>query len=167
MNMHVSLLKSFTKNSRKRIISFGSLSLVLTGVSVAVPMLTRRLINVGITEGSAQAIVWSAVGLGVIGISHQLISLLSQSLEIGISQDIIKRLRERLAEDISWLSNDLHSDKPSGYMISRVQNDAQNIGNLIRSLATLGNQILILGASVVLTWVLLKGAVLVPSVSFL
>lgn len=162
MNMNVvSFLISFIRKSRKRIISFLSLSLVLTGASVAVPMITRRLINAGISEGSASTIVWSAVGLGVIGISHQLISLLSQSLEIGISQDIVKQLRERLAEDISWLSNDVHSDKDTGYMISRVQSDAQNIGSLIRSLATLGNQILMLGASVVLTWILLKGAVLV------
>lgn len=154
-------LISFVGKSCNRIMYFLSLSLVLTGASVAVPMLTRRLINAGISEGSASAIVWSAVGLGVIGISHQLISLLSQSLEIGISQDIVKRLRERLAEDISWLSNDVHSNKDSGYMISRVQSDAQNIGSMIRSMATLGNQILMLGASVVLTWILLKGAVLV------
>ncbi|NOQ21940.1 MAG: ATP-binding cassette domain-containing protein [Candidatus Aegiribacteria sp.] len=157
----VSFLLSFFRSSRKRIVSFFSLSLVLTGVSVVVPMLTRRLINIGISEGSASAIVWSTVGLGVIGISHQLISLLSQSLEIGISQDVVKRLRERLAEDISWLSSDVHSDKDSGYMISRVQSDAQSIGSLIRSLATLGNQILMLGASIVLTWILLKSAVLV------
>ena len=145
----------------KIILSFLSLSIVLTGASVSIPMITRRLINAGIAEGSASAIVWSAVGLGMIGIANQLISLLSQSLEITISQGIVKRLREKLAEDISWLSNGVHGDKDSGYMISRVQSDAQNIGSLIRSIATLGNQFLMLIASVVMTWILLKGAVLV------
>lgn len=147
--------------NRKTVLFFLSLSIVLTGASVSVPMITRRLINAGIAEGSASSIVWSAVALGLIGIAHQLISLLSQSLEITISQGIVKRLRERLAEDISWLSNGVHEDKDSGYMISRVQSDAQNIGSLIRSIATLGNQFLILLASVVLTWILLNSAVLV------
>ncbi|MCD4774707.1 MAG: hypothetical protein K8S15_01485 [Candidatus Aegiribacteria sp.] len=92
---------------------------------------------------------------------NQLISLLSQSLGITISQGIVKKLRERLAKDISWLSNAVHGDKDSGYMISRVQSDAQNIGSFIRSIAIVGNQFLLLLASVILTWILLKGAVLV------
>lgn len=162
MYKHASLIIPFIGSNRNKLISFLSLSLFLTGASVSVPMITRRLINAGIAEGSASAIVWSAVGLGVIGIANQLISLLSQSLEITISQGIVQKIREKLAEDISWLSNNVHrEDKDSGYMISRVQSDAQNVGNFVRSIATLGNQFLMLIASIVLTWILLKGAVLV------
>ncbi len=58
------LMISLIGSNRNRIISFLSLSLFLTGASVSVPMITRRLINTGIAEGSASAIVWSAVGLG-------------------------------------------------------------------------------------------------------
>lgn len=73
----------------------------------------------------------------------------------------MQRLRKKLAKDIWWLSRKEHSDRDSGYMISRVQSDAQNIGSLVKSIATLGKQFLLLVASIVLTWILLKSAVFV------
>ena len=62
MYKHADLIVSLIGSNRNKIYSFLSLSLVLTGASVSVPMITRRLINTGIAEGSSSAIVFGTVG---------------------------------------------------------------------------------------------------------
>ncbi|MCK5787234.1 MAG: ABC transporter ATP-binding protein [Candidatus Sabulitectum sp.] len=151
----------FLEFRRKKVGVFLAISVILSGVSVVTPMITRQLINMGISQGSSSAIIWSVVGLSVLGITRQLMVLNSQTLEIGISQNIIESLRKRLAEDISWLTNLHQIDDDSGYLISRVQSDAQSIGTLIKSLSTLGNQLLVLLSSVILMHTILSSSILV------
>jgi ATP-binding cassette, subfamily B, bacterial len=146
-----------------KLVLFFSFSFMLTIASVLIPLITRNLINSGINNNSSSAIVWSAVGLGLIGIANLSLKLIVQSVEISISQGVVLQLRKRLSQALSWLST---NTKDSGYLMSRIQNDARNIGGFVRSIATLSNQSILLLASGILTWILLSSAIwiLIPTV---
>ncbi|NHJ14080.1 MAG: ABC transporter ATP-binding protein [Candidatus Thorarchaeota archaeon] len=157
----------------KRIVAIGAiLSIAATIVGVINPLVLRSGIDSVYPEGSFNTLVSLTVLFLVLsvtswimsGINTWIMSTAQAGLVQSVQEDVYKHL---VGADLSY-----HKAEQAGNVTSRVTNDATNLSIGIQVLIGFASQILTLGASFILLWVMspylaLTSLVVVPGILFI
>ena len=159
--------------SFKRIVAIGAiLSLAATIVSVINPLVLRAGINSVYPEGSLSTLflltilffILSVVTWVMNGVNTWIMSIAQAGLVQGVQEDVYEHL---VRADLSY-----HKAEQAGNVTSRVTSDATNLSIGIQVLINFAGQILTLGASFILLWVMspylaLTSLIVVPGIIFI
>ena len=159
--------------SFKRIVAIGAiLSLAATIVSVINPLVLRAGIDSVDLGGSLSTLflltilffVLSVVTWVMNGVNTWIMSIAQAGLVQGVQEDVYEHL---VRADLSY-----HKAEQAGNVTSRVTSDATNLSIGIQVLISFAGQILTLGASFILLWVMspylaLTSLVVVPGIIFI
>lgn len=141
---------------------FGSL------LSVAQPLLFRRIVDQGITPGDASVVTWTAVLIGALAIADAGLGLLGRWYSSRIGEGLIYDLRSQVYDHVQRQSVAFFTRAQTGMLISRLNSDVigaqqaftSTLGGVIGNLISV---IVVLGTMVVLSWqVTLASVLLVP-----
>jgi ATP-binding cassette, subfamily B, bacterial len=171
--------RSITKGTWKRILAFAGpykrlvvsflVTLVISAVLViAQPLLFRRIVDDGITQGNTGVIIQSAVLVALIAIIDGALGLVSRLYSARIGEGLIFDLRTKVFSHVQRQSVAFFTRAQTGALVSRLNSDvigAQQaftstlggvVGNAISLVATLATML-------ILSWQLTLGAlVLLP-----
>lgn len=124
-------LFSFAGPYRGRLAGMAAVTVLVTGLGLAEPLLLKYAIDDGITQGSLR-VVYVAVALYVaINAATWALSYV-QTFGMGwIGQHVILDLRNALFRHLQSLSLRYYSEQKAGWIISRLTNDIENFNNLL------------------------------------
>ena len=105
-------------------IAFVSL-LISTGVNLAIPGLTRTIIDSGIASNRLDIVITTAVGIVIVAISGAVFSFLQGILSARIAQSIAYDLRNQLYAKIHALSFSYHDRAQTGQLLTRATSDVE------------------------------------------
>ena len=158
----------YARPYRRLVIAF-LLTLVLASVlSVAQPLLFRRIVDDGISVGDASVVTWTAVLVGVLAIADSALGLVSRRLSAAIGEGLILDLRVQVFGHVQSQSIAFFTRAQTGALISRLNNDiigaqqafTSTLGGVIGNLISL---VIVLGTMFALSWqVTLVSLLLVP-----
>lgn len=135
----------------KVIIGFFLLTLVVSSVmSVAQPLLFRRIIDQGITPGDAAVVTWTAVFIALLAIGDAALGLVSRYFSARIGEGLIFDLRTQVYDHVQSQSLAFFTRAQTGKLISRLNSDV--IGAQQAFTSTLGG---VIGNFISLTIVLI------------
>jgi ATP-binding cassette subfamily B protein len=106
----------------------GLLALVLmTGISLAIPLIIRQVIDQGLLDRDARLLVTAALILLVIGIARSILMYWQRYLTERIAAEVGYDLRNRMYDHIQRLSFTYHDHAETGQLISRTIEDVRAI----------------------------------------
>lgn len=135
----------------KFIISLFLITLVIASLlSVAQPLLFRRIVDQGITPGDASIVTWTAVLIALLAIGDSGLGLISRYFSAKIGEGLIFDLRTQVYDHVQSQSVAFFTRAQTGALISRLNSDV--IGAQQAFTSTLGG---VLGNVISLTIVLI------------
>ncbi len=135
----------------KLIIAFFLLTLVVSSVmSVAQPLLFRRIVDQGITPGNASVVTWTAIFIALLAIGDSALGLVSRYFSSRIGEGLIFDLRTQVYDHVQSQSLAFFTRAQTGKLISRLNSDV--IGAQQAFTSTLGG---VIGNFISLTIVLI------------
>ena len=135
----------------KVIIGFSLFTLVIASVmSVAQPLLFRRIVDQGITPGDASIVTWTAILIALLAIGDSALGLISRYFSARIGEGLIFDLRTQVYEHVQSQSLAFFTRAQTGKLISRLNSDV--IGAQQAFTSTLGG---VIGNFISLTIVLI------------
>ena len=135
----------------KVIIGFFLFTLVIASVmSVAQPLLFRRIVDQGITPGDASIVTWTAILIALLAIGDSALGLISRYFSARIGEGLIFDLRTQVYEHVQSQSLAFFTRAQTGKLISRLNSDV--IGAQQAFTSTLGG---VIGNFISLTIVLI------------
>jgi ATP-binding cassette subfamily B protein len=135
----------------KVIIGFFLFTLVIASVmSVAQPLLFRRIVDQGITPGDAAIVTWTAILIALLAIGDSALGLVSRYFSARIGEGLIFDLRTQVYEHVQSQSLAFFTRAQTGKLISRLNSDV--IGAQQAFTSTLGG---VIGNFISLTIVLI------------
>ena len=135
----------------KVIIWFFLLTLVVASVmSVAQPLLFRRIVDQGITPGDASIVTWTAIFIALLAIGDSALGLVSRYFSSRIGEGLIFDLRTQVYDHVQSQSLAFFTRAQTGKLISRLNSDV--IGAQQAFTSTLGG---VIGNFISLTIVLI------------
>lgn len=135
----------------KLIISLFLITLVIASLlSVAQPLLFRRIVDQGITLGDASIVTWTAVLIALLAIGDSGLGLISRYFSARIGEGLIFDLRTQVYDHVQSQSVAFFTRAQTGALISRLNSDV--IGAQQAFTSTLGG---VLGNVISLTIVLI------------
>lgn len=135
----------------KVIIGFFLFTLVIASVmSVAQPLLFRRIVDQGITPGNAAIVTWTAILIALLAIGDSALGLVSRYFSARIGEGLIFDLRTQVYEHVQSQSLAFFTRAQTGKLISRLNSDV--IGAQQAFTSTLGG---VIGNFISLTIVLI------------
>ncbi len=135
----------------KLIISLFLITLVIASLlSVAQPLLFRRIVDQGITPGDASVVTWTAVLIALLAIGDSGLGLISRYFSARIGEGLIFDLRTQVYDHVQSQSVAFFTRAQTGALISRLNSDV--IGAQQAFTSTLGG---VLGNVISLTIVLI------------
>jgi ATP-binding cassette subfamily B protein len=153
----------------KGIIAAFLLTLVISSLlSVAQPLLFRRIVDDGITPGNASLVTWTAVLIAVLAIADSGLGLVSRYFSSRIGEGLIYDLRTEVYEHVQSQSIAFFTRAQTGALISRLNSDVIGAQQAFTSTlgGVLGNMIsliIVLITMFILSWqITLVSLVLVP-----
>lgn len=128
-NPHETLTRLWQHLSERKaaIVSVVIMIFVSTAGTLAGPMLMRIAIDSHIMKGDIPGLVEIVLLMTAIYLFVSLFRWLQHYIMIGISQEFLKRLRNKLFKKYQTLSLDFFDNKTHGELMSRVSNDIENI----------------------------------------
>jgi ATP-binding cassette subfamily B protein len=193
MSMHggpMSTLRSFSRDSSvtaakikegtsRRILQYArpyraiiSVFLVIlvidAGLTVAQPLLFRRIIDKGVTPGDASVVTWTAIAVAVVAVFDAGLGLLSRWYSARIGEGLIYDLRTEVFTHVQTQPIAFFTRAQTGALVSRLNSDVIGAQQAFTSTLSgvLGNAIsvlVVLGTMLALDWRITVGAlVLLP-----
>ncbi len=153
----------------KTLIIFFLITLVFASLlSVAQPLLFRRIIDQGITPGDASLVTWTAVFIGILAIADAGLGVVSRYFSARIGEGLIYDLRNEVYDHVQSQSIAFFTRAQTGALISRLNNDVigaqqaftSTLGGVLGNLISL---VIVLITMFVLSWqITLTSLILVP-----
>jgi len=153
----------------KILITFFLISLVFASLlSVAQPLLFRRIVDQGITPGNASLVTWTAILIAVLAVADAGLGLVSRYFSARIGEGLIFDLRTQVYDHVQAQSVAFFTRAQTGALISRLNNDVigaqqaftSTLGGVLGNLISL---VIVLVTMFVLSWqITLVSLVLVP-----
>jgi ATP-binding cassette subfamily B protein len=137
-------------------------------LSVAQPLLFRRIIDQGITPGDASLVTWTAIFIAMLAIADAALGVVSRYFSTRIGEGLIFDLRNEVYDHVQSQSIAFFTRAQTGALISRLNNDVIGAQQAFTSTlgGVLGNMIslvIVLITMFVLSWqITLASLVLVP-----
>jgi ATP-binding cassette subfamily B protein len=153
----------------KALIALFLITLVFASLlSVAQPLLFRRIIDQGITPGDASLVTWTAIFIAMLAIADAALGVVSRYFSTRIGEGLIFDLRNEVYDHVQSQSIAFFTRAQTGALISRLNNDVIGAQQAFTSTlgGVLGNMIslvIVLITMFVLSWqITLASLVLVP-----
>jgi ATP-binding cassette subfamily B protein len=153
----------------KKLITFFLITLVFASLlSVAQPLLFRRIIDQGITPGDASLVTWTAVFIALLAIADAGLGVVSRYYSARIGEGLIFNLRNEVYDHVQSQSIAFFTRTQTGALISRLNNDVIGAQQAFTSTlgGVLGNMIslvIVLITMFILSWqITLASLILVP-----
>lgn len=153
----------------KVLITFFLITLVFASLlSVAQPLLFRRIIDQGITPGNASLVTWTAVFIALLAIADAGLGVVSRYYSARIGEGLIFDLRNEVYDHVQSQSIAFFTRAQTGALISRLNNDVIGAQQAFTSTlgGVLGNMIslvIVLITMFILSWqITLASLILVP-----
>ena len=153
----------------KALITFFLITLVFASLlSVAQPLLFRRIIDQGITPGNASLVTWTAVFIALLAIADAGLGIVSRYYSARIGEGLIFDLRNQVYDHVQSQSIAFFTRAQTGALISRLNNDVIGAQQAFTSTlgGVLGNMIslvIVLITMFILSWqITLASLILVP-----
>ena len=153
----------------KLIIGFFLFTLVIASLlSVAQPLLFRRIVDQGITPGNTQIVTWTAVLIAVLAIADAGLGIVSRYFSARIGEGLIFDLRTQVYDHVQGQSVAFFTRAQTGALISRLNSDVigaqqaftSTLGGVLGNLISL---VIVLITMFILSWqITLVSLVLVP-----
>jgi len=153
----------------KILITFFLITLVIASLlSVAQPLLFRRIVDQGITPGNASLVTWTAVFIALLAIADAGLGVVSRYYSARIGEGLIFDLRNEVYDHVQSQSIAFFTRAQTGALISRLNNDVIGAQQAFTSTlgGVLGNMIslvIVLITMFILSWqITLASLILVP-----
>ena len=153
----------------KALIALFLITLVFASLlSVAQPLLFRRIIDQGITPGDASLVTWTAIFIAMLAIADAALGVVSRYFSTRIGEGLIFDLRNEVYDHVQGQSIAFFTRAQTGALISRLNNDVIGAQQAFTSTlgGVLGNMIslvIVLITMFVLSWqITLASLVIVP-----
>ena len=153
----------------KALITLFLVTLVFAALlSVAQPLLFRRIIDQGITPGNASLVTWTAIFIAMLAIADATLGVISRYFSTRIGEGLIFDLRNQVYDHVQSQSIAFFTRAQTGALISRLNNDVIGAEQAFTSTlgGVLGNFIslvIVLITMFVLSWqITLASLLLVP-----
>jgi ATP-binding cassette subfamily B protein len=153
----------------KTLITLFLVTLVVAALlSVAQPLLFRRIIDQGITPGNASLVTWTAIFIAMLAIADAALGVISRYFSTRIGEGLIFDLRNEVYDHVQSQSIAFFTRAQTGALISRLNNDVigaqraftSTLGGVLGNLISL---VIVLITMLVLSWqITLASLVLVP-----
>ena len=153
----------------KIVITFFLITLVFASLlSVAQPLLFRRIVDDGITPGNASLVTWTAVLIALLAIGDSALGLVSRYFSARIGEGLIFDLRTQVYDHVQSQSVAFFTRAQTGALISRLNNDVigaqqaftSTLGGVLGNLISL---VIVLITMFALSWeITLVSLILVP-----
>jgi len=153
----------------KILITFFLITLVIASLlSVAQPLLFRRIIDQGITPGNASLVTWTAVFIALLAIADAGLGVVSRYYSARIGEGLIFDLRNQVYDHVQSQSIAFFTRAQTGALISRLNNDVigaqqaftSTLGGVLGNLISL---VIVLITMFILSWqITLASLILVP-----
>ena len=139
-----------------------------TLLSVAQPLLFRRIIDQGIAPGDASLVTWTAIFIALLAIADAALGVISRYFSTRIGEGLIFDLRNEVYDHVQSQSIAFFTRAQTGALISRLNNDVigaqraftSTLGGVLGNLISL---VIVLITMLVLSWqITLASLVLVP-----
>ena len=153
----------------KVLITFFLVTLVFAALlSVAQPLLFRRIVDQGITPGNASLVTWTAILIAVLAVADAGLGLVSRYFSARIGEGLIFDLRTQVYDHVQAQSVAFFTRAQTGALISRLNNDVigaqqaftSTLGGVLGNLISL---VIVLVTMFLLSWqITLVSLVLVP-----
>ncbi len=153
----------------KILITFFLVTLVFASLlSVAQPLLFRRIVDQGITPGNASLVTWTAILIAVLAVADAGLGLVSRYFSARIGEGLIFDLRTQVYDHVQAQSVAFFTRAQTGALISRLNNDVigaqqaftSTLGGVLGNLISL---VIVLVTMFLLSWqITLVSLVLVP-----
>jgi ABC-type multidrug transport system fused ATPase/permease subunit len=103
--------------------------ILATGFSLVVPLLLQWVVNVGISTGHFQDLLWAALAILVTSALRGLFAYGQGNLSQALSSLIAYDVRNQLYEHLQELSFSFHDDSETGQLMSRMTADIEAVRN--------------------------------------
>jgi ABC-type multidrug transport system fused ATPase/permease subunit len=103
--------------------------ILATGFSLVVPLLLQWVVNVGISTGHFQDLLWAALAILVTSALRGLFAYGQGNLSQALSSLIAYDVRNQLYEHLQELSFSFHDDSETGQLMSRMTGDIEAVRN--------------------------------------
>jgi ATP-binding cassette subfamily B protein len=153
----------------KALITLFLVTLVFAALlSVAQPLLFRRIIDQGIAPGDASLVTWTAIFIALLAIADAALGVISRYFSTRIGEGLIFDLRNEVYDHVQSQSIAFFTRAQTGALISRLNNDVigaqraftSTLGGVLGNLISL---VIVLITMLVLSWqITLASLVLVP-----
>jgi len=153
----------------KILITFFLITLVIASLlSVAQPLLFRRIIDQGITPGNASLVTWTAVFIALLATADAGLGVVSRYYSARIGEGLIFDLRNQVYDHVQSQSIAFFTRAQTGALISRLNNDVigaqqaftSTLGGVLGNLISL---VIVLITMFILSWqITLASLILVP-----
>ena len=153
----------------KSLITLFLVTLVVAALlSVAQPLLFRRIIDQGITPGNASLVTWTAIFIAMLAIADAALGIISRYFSTRIGEGLIFDLRNEVYDHVQAQSIAFFTRAQTGALISRLNNDVigaqraftSTLGGVLGNLISL---VIVLITMLVLSWqITLASLVIVP-----
>jgi len=133
------------------------LMLLLTGVEMAQPLLTKILVDDVIPKGNLPLFAWIVAGIIAIYVFSSLFAGVRSYILAWLGEQIVHDLRREVYAHLQTLSLEFYDQRETGWIMDRVSSDTSNLQNFmaegfqdfVRDLMTL---VVILGIMVWMNW---------------
>lgn len=153
----------------KALITFFLITLVIASLlSVAQPLLFRRIIDQGITPGNASLVTWTAIFIALLATADAGLGIVSRYYSARIGEGLIFDLRNQVYDHVQSQSIAFFTRAQTGALISRLNSDVIGAQQAFTSTlgGVLGNMIslvIVLITMFILSWqITLASLILVP-----
>ncbi|HWQ83902.1 MAG TPA: ABC transporter ATP-binding protein [Anaerolineales bacterium] len=102
-------------------------TLGLTAVSLAIPRIIQQVIDNGLAQGNRGYMLWAALAIAILGLITAGLTYTNQYLSEWVAAHIGYDLRNRLYDQIQYLSFSYHDHSQTGQLISRCIEDVRAI----------------------------------------
>lgn len=153
----------------KTLITFFLITLVIASLlSVAQPLLFRRIIDQGITPGDASLVTWTAIFIALLATADAGLGIVSRYYSARIGEGLIYDLRNEVYDHVQSQSIAFFTRAQTGALISRLNNDVigaqqaftSTLGGVLGNLISL---VIVLITMFILSWqITLASLILVP-----
>ena len=153
----------------RKLIALFLVSLVVISVlTVAQPLLFKRIVDDGISVGNASVVTWTAILIGVLAIADAAVGLVSRWFSSRIGEGLIYDLRTQVFAHVQQQSVAFFTRAQTGALVSRLNSDVvgaqqaftSTLGGVVGNLISL---VIVLVAMFALNWqITLISLILVP-----
>lgn len=153
----------------RKLIALFLVSLVVISVlTVAQPLLFKRIVDDGISVGNASVVTWTAILIGVLAIADAAVGLVSRWFSSRIGEGLIYDLRTKVFAHVQQQSVAFFTRAQTGALVSRLNSDVvgaqqaftSTLGGVVGNLISL---VIVLVAMFALNWqITLISLILVP-----